>query len=145
MLQSCQPEKEAAETVTRLKEAGYNIAIITARGYHPEAYAVTQEWLRQHGIPVDRLEIVGAGKSKSAVIESIPNLTAYIDDHLAHLEGLRSLAALPDREFDLFVMDRPWNVKDNGFNRLYRLAQYADHAIGKLGQAPVSRKIRCNV
>ena len=55
VLENCAPEPEAAATTHALRELGYRQIIITARGWHPDAYAITSDWLTQHGIYHDEL------------------------------------------------------------------------------------------
>lgn len=131
ILHTCQPEPDAAACIERLQSKGYKVAVVTARGYHPDAHGVTQNWLESHGMNVDSLKIVQPGQSKAMALGELPGLVAYVDDHLAHLESTQ--AAHP--HVDLYLMARPWNQHDQKFKRLFTVSEYAEQVLSSISMS----------
>lgn len=134
MLELCQPEPDAATSIERLRREGFKIAIVTARGYHPQAREITETWLSHHNMEVDRLEIVMPGESKSGKLKAIAGLVAYIDDHVDHLHKMTADTSASD-SIELYLMSRPWNIKNQTYCRLDNVAQYADSLLKRPGRS----------
>lgn len=75
------PRAGVVETIKKLKEAGHEIYIITARDseFHDDPYMQSKEWLDKNNIKYDKL-IVNA-RSKAPVCKS-ENIDIFIDDQL---------------------------------------------------------------
>lgn len=139
ILETCDIEPDAAEAIERLQREGVQVGIFTARGYHPEAKKVTEDWLSGKGVRVDLVEIIGLGQSKFEAIARVPGLTNYIDDHLDHLHGLEAISNRVNR----YVMDRPWNTHDTSFQRIHSVSEYADSVLRSYdNEASFARKIK---
>lgn len=127
----------AAEAITRAIAEGCAIALITARGFHPNAEDVTRAWLEQNGIHVDYLILVGPNETKIKALLSLPNVIAYVDDYLSHLESLTAA----EMSIPLFLMDQPWNREDKKFSRVHSVHEFVDKAMLILkNQAKQSQK-----
>ncbi len=58
VLEAAALERRAAETIEAARSAGYRIAVITARGWHPRGELLTWQWLERHALRVDELHLV---------------------------------------------------------------------------------------
>ncbi len=106
VLETCEPEPDAAAATACLSELGYELAIITARAWHPQANAVTQHWLRAHGIHYDSLQVIPLGGNK---LEVLPNteVVMAVDDHPDNIQRYQEVG------IPALMMHRPWNVTHN--------------------------------
>lgn len=96
----------AQRGLQRLADAGLDICLCTARGWHPEGERVTREWLERHELPYSRLLVVPEGASKSSVYRHLSHrYLGMFDDHAAHLDDAMQsgLVACP------VLIDQPWN------------------------------------
>ena len=112
------------EIIATLQQRGFKIAIITARGSHPEGEAITRATLHTAGITVDHLLLVAMDETKVMAMKALQQhgvVVGYIDDYPEHLHALQ--AATP--EIELFLMDRPWNKQDTTFSRLSSVEHFA--------------------
>ncbi len=76
------PMSGAVETMTRLKDAGHTLHIVTARGLAPRAFEKTCSWLRRHKVPFDTLTF--------AEDKTVVKLDAFIDDRPKNVDELRA-------------------------------------------------------
>ena len=97
----------ALEALNAIKDSGIPIVIITSRGYHPDAYAVTKAWLELNCVPYDDLIIVPEGMTKAqAAADRYPSGFLYmIDDYPKNLDDMRA-AGLVSRTI---LISQPWN------------------------------------
>lgn len=112
-LETCEPEPGAAEATGALAELGFELAIITARAWHPHAEAITHSWLRTHGIRYHRLRVVPLGGNK---LEALPQteVVLAVDDHPNNISRYQQ-AGIPS-----LMMHMPWNV-DHSADRIHDL------------------------
>ncbi len=76
----------AKEGIYMLKNMGFNLHVVTSRGYHPKAHSLTENHLLSNGIFVDSVNVVKFGQSKSDVYKSIAsNFEFIVDDHVENL------------------------------------------------------------
>ena len=120
-LESCRPEPGAVAATRALAELGFEIAIVTARGWHPKAEAVTRDWLDEHGIQYDHLSIVSLGGSKLEALKRFRRITLAVDDHPDHVRRY-DMVGIP-----ALLMDRPWNVGWPG-ERIFTLERVVELA-----------------
>ncbi len=125
-LEICQPEPGAPEATWMLKDLGFEIAIVTARGWHPDAHPITRQWLATHGIPYDHLRIIPLGGNKLEVLEPFAPVALAVDDHPANIAAYHR-AGIP-----ALMMDRPWNADFAG-ERIYSLDAVVDFASNGAG------------
>lgn len=123
-LQACQPEPRAAAITQALAELGHEIAIVTARGWHPQAWAVTHEWLSRHRIAYHHLSVVPLGGNKLEVLQSFENIILAVDDHPHHVTRYLSVG------IPALLVDRPWNTDFRG-ERIYSLEAVLDYVKSK--------------
>jgi 5'(3')-deoxyribonucleotidase len=114
VLEAAHLEPHAVEAVRAAREAGYRIAVVTARGWHPRGEAITRGWLEANGIAVDALHLVAAFGSKAEVLARMGPVRHFVDDHAGHLHPARGLPSVGETH----LIDRPWNRDDSTHNRL---------------------------
>lgn len=112
-LEGCEPEPGAAEMTDSLVELGYELAIITARAWHPRAEVITHGWLRTHGIRYHQLRVVPLGSNK---LDALPqtDVVLAVDDHPSNIRRYQQ-AGIPS-----LMMHMPWNV-DHAAERIHDL------------------------
>lgn len=120
VLETCQPEPGAARATQALRQLGWRIAIVTARGWHPHADLISRDWLQTHGIVYDYLQVVPLGGNKLEALKPLSKVELAVDDHPDHVK--RYVRA----NIPALLMDRPWNVDFPG-ERIYSLEAMVDH------------------
>lgn len=119
LLERAEPIEGSLQALELLSRT-HDIIFITARGYHPDAYAITEDWLDEKmdeaGLvsPYD-LKICGFGQSKAeAFLEFIKgnlwysdvrHAEAMFDDNRHNLESLRSVHLVKN----IYLITQPWN------------------------------------
>ncbi len=108
ILHTAEPVTLAKEIIDRIKNKGYHIKFLTARGWHKDAHNITENWLINNGIYFDELHVVPFNKSKADyTIENWPNtmFDAIIDDNAHHIQDFidKKLA------LQVFLINQPWN------------------------------------
>lgn len=119
VLQHCDPEPGAARTTARLRELGYTLAIVTARGWHPQADALTEAWLERHGIGYDTLHVVPLGGDKVGISAGLRDVRLAVDDHPNNIRRYHA-AGIP-----ALMVQMPWNA-DADFPGVPRIASLDD-------------------
>jgi 5'(3')-deoxyribonucleotidase len=100
------PHAGVVETTARLKSLGYDIHIVTARSWHPDAQNVTEAWLTAANITFDQVHIVPFNMCKEEVTRSIPNIHFFVDDRIEHCKAMQSSGRV---EKQVLVFGQPWN------------------------------------
>ena len=121
-LESCQPEPGAAEMTHALTELGFELIIITARGWHPEARAVTQDWLHRHGMRHDDLHVTQLGGNKLEVLGNTETIRLAVDDHPNNLRRYRQAGIAT------LMPSMPWNADYHDSPRINDLQAVVDYA-----------------
>lgn len=108
------PRTSSVEYISRLKEEGNKIVIITAR-FSIEGFDVeeaTINWLKKHNIPFD--EIIFNAETKVDAAKSA-NVDVFIDDSYSNCEQLS------ENGIKSFLMDSRGNrgLEPEGFERVY--------------------------
>jgi 5'(3')-deoxyribonucleotidase len=120
VLEAATLEPHARDAVDAARTAGFRIAVITARAWHPRGDALTREWLRRHDLSVDELYLVPLFGDKAEVLNRLGVVEHFIDDHLAHLYPARELPGVRR----VLLVDRPWNRSDETLQRLRDLSEF---------------------
>lgn len=117
IFEQMQPYPGVCETIEKFKSDGAIIDLITSRGFHPNARALTLDYLNRHNVIFDELYIKEEGKKKSDYITD--QLDLYVDDLPANLHDIKgSLKAK-----NLALIHQPWNVTETGFDRYNHLKE----------------------
>ncbi len=122
VLESASLEPHAQPAVRAAREAGYRVAVVTARGWHPRGQQLTEEWLNAHGLDIDELHLVSAFGDKSSVLRELGRVAYFVDDHVGHLYPARALPYVSET----LLVDRPWNRQDRELRRLYGLEEFVN-------------------
>lgn len=105
LYRSLPPRGNAREVLTKLREDGHTIVIVTARSYDPEAdQAATRWWLEQYEIPFDELHF----SSDKTLFDCKYAIEDYTKNALALFEA----------GVCTYVFDLPWNQDWTG-KRVY--------------------------
>ncbi len=99
------PFDGAIEVTALMKSKGFNVEIVTARGWHPDGYAVTKKWLDDHYISYDRINIVPLFQCKEETTRHIENVALFVDDRLDHCVNLFESGRIGKS----LVLAQPWN------------------------------------
>lgn len=101
----------AVEVIKRLREKGYKIVIITARGHtviQDNLELITTNYFKKHGIEVD--EIIFKTKNKKEIcIEK--NIKIMVDDSISVLESLKDTKTTPVLFNSVFNEDISTDIK----------------------------------
>lgn len=142
LLTTIAPIEGAAAAMRDLKRAGAKLVMITSRGYHPNAYSVTERWLSKHSIPCDDLIIVPSGQTKDqASKKRYPKgFHIMLDDHAKNLIDMDK-AGMIDRAA---LIDMPWNKSFSDFIMGESRFETARHAARKaIKELSLTQKFAC--
>lgn len=131
-LENCEPEPGAAAATRRLRDEGFGLAVITARGWHPNALNLTRAWLESHEFAFDSLAVVPLGGDKLSCIAALESIRLAVDDHPRHIDRYRG-AGIP-----AVMISRPWN-RHHDAPRIDDLAALLDqgrHHLGPCSELP---------
>ena len=115
-------EAYAAETVKHIAEQGFNVGILTARGWHQRGEELTWDFVKKHQMPVKKIHAVQLGEKKEDVIlQQFPGkIHAYCDDNAKHVYGIRHLG------INAILQDRPWNRHALDLPRIFHLQEFVE-------------------
>lgn len=120
VVEKAEIEQEVFDLFHRLKEQGYHIGLLTARGWHNQGYEITEQFVNKYNLPVDKIVISGQHLDKKS--DHIPQfdgqIVAYIDDSIHHIQDFT------DKSIPAFLMNRPWNIKNEHLPRVLDLLEF---------------------
>lgn len=116
------PEAGAQEAMAAARAAGHRVAVLTARGWHPNGTVLTRQWLGDHGLLPDELHVVELHRRKEDELHRYGRVAWMIDDNLAHVHG----AAATGLVDTVVLMTRPWNRAGHHDARVNDLFEYAE-------------------
>ena len=121
LFEDARPLEGSIEAIELLKSKGTHVSIVTSRGFHPEAKAITAKWLERNKVKFDRLEIVGHNRSKSCYFSHPVDI--FVDDHIKnHEDMIRSGLSKKN-----VVIANKWNdVKIHCSEEMSSLLSYRD-------------------
>lgn len=108
------PYVDAARTIRYLKKIHHIIYFVTSRPVKNRE--MTEDWLRKHNIPYDKLIVLGLDTPKGPIGQEY-NLDFFMDDRIDHLESMWDYKR--NWPLGLCVLDKPWNRSSNKFKRIY--------------------------
>ena len=111
-----EPVPGSREALWQLKDAGWNIHILTARldmaGLETEAVTSTAEWLRKTHIPYDGLTFVKSDKSwfdADAILDDLPrHLTESMCPERYLFPAKHNVKDMDEEEYVLLNRENPW-------------------------------------
>lgn len=106
VLENSKVEDGVPEFLEEFKLAGFNIGLLTARAWHKNGKNITEEFVHNNKLSVDKIVISGLHTDKkSAHIDKFTgHITAYVDDSIHHIEDFISKGVS-----NSYLMNRPWN------------------------------------
>lgn len=142
LLSTIRPIPSAPQAMRQLKRAGVKLVMITSRGYHPDAFSLTEAWLSKHDIPCDDLIIVPAGHTKDQAAKGLypKGFHVMMDDHAKNLIDMKK-AGLIDNDA---LINMPWNQSFSQY-RLgkERFATAQDAAVKTLSEFMRPAELAC--
>lgn len=81
------------------------IIILTARGFHPDAKRVTEEWARTNNLEIDDVIVTDNTICKSDILKKFNSVLLYVDDNSDYFLKATQLPHIKN----VFLMDQPWN------------------------------------
>lgn len=106
-LELLEPHDGLVEVTAILKARGYNVEFVTARGWCPNAYEITQKWLDDNLVSYDRINIVQLFECKERVTRHIENIVMFVDDRYDHCTAMVNSG----RVTKSLLYSQPWNRK----------------------------------
>ncbi|MBD8089297.1 hypothetical protein IFT48_04820 [Pseudomonas fluorescens] len=131
LLSKMVPYPDTRRALSRLRDAGYIIVLITSRGYHPDALALTQAWLKAHDLAYDHLIIKPEGLSKAQAAKPYypQGFEFVVDDFDENLDHMREAGMAKE----LILIDQPWNRArkdfETGHNRYASLGKFVERLL----------------
>ena len=112
VIERLRPLEGAVEATQRMSKLGYQINVVTARGWHSDGLKASQDWLEKHGFYFDRLSISDPNTSKKDVYKHFAgHFDLIVDDHVKNIDH-----ALDSGLFEsVALISRPWNEQDKRF------------------------------
>lgn len=107
LFESLWPYNYSEHATKKLKNEGFDIAIVTSRS--EKLRDLTVDWLDKYDIAYDMLYMVHSTK-KYEVIRDL-NIKAFVEDRFDILEMIVDRCGVLD--YGLYVVNRPWNKKNH--------------------------------
>lgn len=119
VLESAKLETGASAVLQELKDMGFFLGFLTARGWHPNGEKITQDFINKYKLPIDKLVISGYHKDKKSfhIDKFEGGIEYYIDDSVHHIKDF------VDNNVNAILLDRPWN-KDSYLERVFNLDEF---------------------
>ena len=118
VLEIMKPYPGVPEIMQKIAEQGHAITLITSRGYHPNAKALTLDFLKSNNIPFNSLYIKEDGKTKADYISH--EIDYFVDDLPKNLHDVKNSG----KSKKLGLIDQPWNKDELGFKRYKSLSHF---------------------
>ena len=105
------PVPGIGKAITDIREAGYEVVVVSTRCTEPAGYGAVRAWLMDNGIEVD------------AVLMEKPPAIAYIDDRAICFDGH------PEKLLGRIKAFKPWNVSQE--TNAYRIRSMDDKELAE--------------
>ncbi len=132
LLEHAPPIPSALEGMHQLNSMGFDLHVITARGFHPIAHEITETWLHNHDVSFTSLTVVDHGQPKSAAYTKIASNFAYMFDDNA--DNIRDAEQSGIVEHPILI-NAPWNTNKynyiNGVNRFTCVGEFSTELVNK--------------
>ena len=109
------PRENAKETISKLRKAGHEVYIVTARDseFHDNPYKLSKEWLDKNNIEYDKLIVNARNKAQICKEEKID---IFIDDKTSNCTDVSNIGAVAIRIandnicYNDFITLKDWNA-----------------------------------
>ena len=113
----------------RLRDAGIETTILTARGWHPRGAEITKSWFELYDIPYTDIQVCQLHECKSDYIRRMDNVLFTIDDAKSHCNKYNAMAE--NRPEFVFAYAMKWNEGvDDGVIRINNLHDVGNYIEG---------------
>lgn len=107
-------EEGVSHLIHQLKKDGYSIGFLTARSWHQNALELTENFVEENQLPVDKIVISGfKGKKTDYLNEFEGETVGFLDDSVGNVEDFLSKNIMHS-----YLMDRPWNQENTDLPRI---------------------------
>lgn len=122
MLETAVLEADVLPAMQLAKILGYQIGILTARGWHAQGLELTKAAVAKAQLPVDHIVAVPLEVAKHQVIEKhfSGGIVGFVDDNPSHIKGVTAIG-IPS-----YVRDRPWNRDLVEYPRVFSLVDFVE-------------------
>ena len=122
MLEKAILELDVVPAMSLAKTLGYQIGVLTARGWHAQGLELTTTAIKTFELPVDHIVAVPLEAAKHELIEKhFPgDIIGFVDDNPTHIKGVTSIG-IPS-----YVRDRPWNRDLVEYPRVFDLLNFVE-------------------
>lgn len=139
ILQKSKVKEHALDTLLAFKEKGFHIGILTARGWHPEAQKITNEYVIKNELPVDKIVIAGhhtQGKLfyASQFLED-GEIFCYVDDSPKHIRDFSDAGIYAKLLRTSWISDQ----EAHGLEQVHSILDYKNTVFSELGLDIVSQ------
>jgi 5'(3')-deoxyribonucleotidase len=100
------------EFLDKLNTMDYHVALITARGWHPNGVDITEKWITSHNLNIGELIVVDANQSKTDVINKFGIIDFSVDDRIKHCREYTQYGKVNN----VILYDAPWNTHMTRWN-----------------------------
>ena len=99
------PKENAVKIISKLKNDGHKIIIITARhsNHVKNVYHISRDWLKKYNVPYNKLIINSDNKAEKCEEN---NVDIFIDDSIKHCENVQKRLEIP-----VYLFDSVYNKK----------------------------------
>lgn len=106
VLENCTLEPGLFEFLQQAKSMGLAIHALSARGWHPQGYEITCDFINKHKLPFDGIHIVDHSKTKAEyMLDNFVDIHSFVDDNFDHY------MKATDAGINSYLVNRPWNQK----------------------------------
>ncbi len=147
ILETLELEEGAQDLLAVCSRLRAPVVILTSRGYHPRAEALTWKWAAQKGIAnsISEVVIVPKGQKKSACVPQVLEMFGvdyalfFLDDHIDNVKEV-------NEHYNVYcplLMRRPWNANHRYPNNVTHLWQATTRLIAAyegITQRPTDHK-----
>jgi 5'(3')-deoxyribonucleotidase len=133
ILETLEIHGDSYEFLKDLQDLDKHVVLITARGWHPDAQKITENWVINHGLEIDELIVVEQDQSKTDFIKRFGEIGYSLDDRIKHCREYMRTGLVGS----VILCNAPWNndmTKENPFigghdyhKRIYDLHEAIDH------------------
>lgn len=121
------------ETLQSFKDAGFHTGILTARGWHPYAKKLTDNFVEEHHLPIDKVVIAGHHTQGKLFYASEffqeGEIVCYVDDSPKHIKDFKNAGLYSH------LMRTSW-IQDEevvGLSQVHSIREYKDKVFKELG------------
>lgn len=121
-MESMDPHDGLSEITNEIHRRGYQIEIVTARGWHPKGYDVTKEWLDRNKVAYDNINVVPLDQCKEVATRRLGDIKLFVDDRDDHCFNMMRSG----RVEQCLLYSQPWNASFELFPHIDKIDNLYD-------------------